>query len=355
MPERFESPVEENSKEFNQSEKTDIWSPTEYIKKTAFKDKVIAEEAIEESLTRLSIPLKEVTYQESDSVDINLDEVKFNFSYLPIDEQSKSNIDQYVHRKSTGLEGKSYEPFITNLDNWKRLNSLTFKVGQREKDVFDSLPKNSKIFFCPTIEDFHGAMRAHYNSSTKEKEYLIYIIGDITCPRSIATLMHEMGHVFEYENRKRGKGSSLKGGPGDVHYENAEQIRKERTASAFAFKVMKPFLKDRELKEDMINYLKGYALSAYNWEARENFEKDEGLKPYREKEAARAMFDWEVDQRESETQSLMSDFLRWQRTDAYQQWKSREENEKLHEYDEFGVWRSWIKETNYEYKKDFEK
>jgi len=353
-----EQPLEQLSEQKPEElspEKADIWSPVEYVKRTAFKEKSVSEDIIEQSLTRLNVPLQEVAYQESDTVDISADEIKFNFSYSLLDEESKPGIEKYVHSKSTGLEGKPYEPFIADLNNWKRLDSLTFKVGEEDKDVFTSLPKNSKIFFCPTREDFHGSTPWVHNYFTDETEYNLYIIGDITCPRSIATLMHEIGHVFDYENKKKGKGSSIKGGAGDYHYKTAEKIRSERTASAFAFKFMKPFLKDKQLKQDVINYLKGYALSSYNWEAREIFEKEEVKRPYREREATRAMADWEVEQRELENFNMWEDFEEWKKTHAYKQWKLIEENKDLDEFEEFGAWRMWIEETNYDYSKDLKK
>ncbi len=336
-----------------ESLKADILSPEEYLKRTAFKEKEISEEIIEESLKRLSVSLKEIKYQESDTVEIATNEVKFKFSYSPVkEEESKTEINRYVNKKYTGLEGEPFEPFIANLSNWRKLDSLTFYIRGEEKDVFSSLPKNSVIVFCPTTEHFHGVANSTHNLLTKESKYQISIIGDMSCPRSIITLLHEMGHVFDEENKKKGYSSAIKEG---YHYVTAEKIRRERTASAFAFKVMKPFLKNDQFKQDAINYLKAYALSSYNWEARENFEKLEERIPSLEKISRQEMGYWEAEQKELEVQSLIDDFWEWKKTDAYKQWKGKEENKMLDEFEEFGPWQQWVEDTNYDYSKDLKK
>ncbi|MFH1233094.1 MAG: hypothetical protein V1649_00360 [Patescibacteria group bacterium] len=353
-------------------EKIDIWMPEEYLKRTAFKNEAVKEEIVKESVDRLKVPLKKIKYKKSDKVEVISNKINFNFSYSQIDqidEKLKSKIDIYAKQKlkesaEAEIEGVSdkffiiKEPdksFIIDLNNWKKLDSLIFKVGEEKKDVFDSLPKNSKIFFCPTKEYFSGQTSSDYENECWENEqHAIYIIGDIACPCSIIILMHEMGHIFDMENKKTNKLHSL---GLNCHYLTAEIIRRERTASAFAFKVMNPFLKDKQLKQDVINYLKNYALSSYNYEAIKNFEEDEKLKPERERFAdairhTTSDYDSETERQEMETQTLIGNFIKWQKINAYKQWRSKKENKELDEFDEFGVWQSWIEKTNYDYLKD---
>ena len=348
-----ESNFEQNSQE--DSVKSDVWSPEKYLKRTAFRDKAVTEEVVEKSLSRLNVSLPEKTIESSEDedfiVEVDAGDIKYNYSYSEAPKAAKSGITKYIEDRATGLQENPWKKnLIGNPNSWLKLDSLVFETGEIKKDVFASLPKNTEIFFYPAIDYFHGGM--FWSHSENDSKYSIYIIGDMNCPRSIVTLMHEIGHIFDAENQRSGKESPLKEKQGIYHYDTAEKIRKERAASAFALKVMKPFLKDKQLGEDVINFLEGYALSSYNCNAVEVFEQDEVSKPAREKESRRMAGEQETEERELEEYSLYEDFLNWKKTDAYKQWKEKENNKNLEDDDDYGVWRLWLEETNYDYHPD---
>ncbi len=155
---------------------------------------------------------------------------------------------------------------------------------------------------------------------------------------------------FDFSNLDRKQVNSfMVPGP---HAANAEQIRRERSASAFAFKLINPVLKNDQLKNDVRNFLKYFALAGYNCSARSTFEYVEVNQQIQQKEYNRAMGDWEVEEEEIERMALSYDFLEWKKTEAYKGWKDKEENKKLKDYEEFDPWNEWVKNTGYDYKKD---
>ncbi len=344
-----ESPINPAEEPQALQQKPDVWSAEKYLKRTAMrKNEDTSEETlerVEEAIARLGKPLAEVKYQETGEVEVNANDAQFKFSYSLLDEENKRWIDNFTGGKMARNVDK--EDFIKNADNWRSLDNLIFQVEGKEKNVLNSLPKNSSVFFCPSMEYAHGAAVDIYFAD----KYHIYIVGDITTPRSLVTLMHEIGHVFDYENHRK-KGSPIKG---SYHHQTAEKIRRERAASAFALKMMRPFFKNKQFKEDAITFLKNYSLADYNWDAIETFRKEEEQRPYREREAVKAQSEWEAEEAEMETYRLIDDFYEWKKTDAYKEWKEKEENKNLDEYDEFGVWRQWIEDTNYDYQKDLKK
>lgn len=315
-------------------------NPEDYLKRKALEEGNVPEDILRASLDRLNKPLQKIDYEENGSAEVVTDQGQFGFSYSPPDEELKTKIDRYVQYISRGANS---EASYTKADNWRKLDKLVFEIEDQQKDVLASLPEKYKVVFCPTTEYFHGAV----------SDGCIYILGDITTPRSIITLLHEMGHVFDDANlEEKDIITPMKHG---WHTNTAEKVRRERAASAFALKRLRPFFKDAQFKEDAINFLKNYALESYNRTTREQYQQTEAEIPVLEKRARQAQGDWEVEQREMERYRLYDDFMEWQRTDAYKEWKEKEEIKKLEDYEEFSYWEEWVKNTGYDYKKDLPK
>lgn len=346
MPENIgeNNPIQESEKSSEQPAKAHLFDPEDYLEKKAlWKDKAVSEEVLKASLERLSVPVEKVEYQESGNIHISTEKISFSFGFSPPNSEMKMGISEYVNSRFTDDEIKKG---YLDLDNWRQLNSLDFDARADKGNILSYLGPDSKIMFCPTTEDSHGQIR-YSNYSDGSSSCDIYIVGDMASLRSIITLLHEMGHFFDYEEmKKQNLKSRMKE---DWHSKNAEQIRKERSASAFALKWMLPFLKNKQFKEDAVNFLKHYALADYNCSAEEEYIND----LVKKKHTAREMGDWEVEQEEDMRRQLYDDFCKWQETNAYIQWKEKEENKKLEDYEEFPAWEEWIENMNYDYIKDF--
>ncbi len=172
----------------------------------------------------------------------------------------------------------------------------------------------------------------------------IYILGDIATPRAIATLLHEIGHTWDQKNLDDHGVSDLM----DSHHnaDRAEKIRSERTATAFALKLMR-ILPKGELKDDLIMFLKFYALESYYEEAKRLISNDGGAAKF-----------WgadpfpEMNEEWMKVEEMMDIFEEWKETKAYQEWKKIDEFNHLDEYEEYGEWREWVEKTKYDYLKD---
>jgi len=319
MPGEFKEPQQEPTEK-----QENFLDAEDYLKRVAIKDNNISEKDLQESLDRLSKLLGKVDYKDADSVEVSDGNVEFGFSYSAPEKELNLGIERYASKYSSDVDfNKDY----FNVENWKKLTSLSFQSGDVKKDLLAFLPENYSVVFCPTKEYSHGAV----DSSC------IYILGDMATPRSIITLLHEMGHIFDYMNKDRVQiGGSL------LHHGAAESVRRERTASAFVFRVMRPFLKDAQIKGDVINLLKNYALESYNLSATEEFHKIEKQKPYLERVVRRAEVDWQAQEQEMEEQRLWDDFLAWRKTEEYNKWKEKDENKNMDIPEEFVEWRDLI-------------
>ena len=216
-----------------------VWVAEEYLKKIE-KDNGISQEIIAESLERLKRPLKRVDYKDFGEAEVKAENSEFSFSYILPSDQLKDEVDKYVFFKRLNdlCPDKPLE-----LQDWRKLENMTFQVEDKKVSLLELLPENYNIIFNPSSEIFHGSVT----------DRNIYILGDITAPISIVTLLHEIGHIYDYKNsEKRSDNPQIEFG---LHKETAETIRKERAASAFALKAMRPFLRKPQLKADVINFL----------------------------------------------------------------------------------------------------
>jgi len=204
--------------------------------------------------------------------------------------------------------------------------------------LFEKLPVNAEILFCPTDEEFHGSMDS--------PPVRIHILGNLATPRSLVTLLHEVGHVFGDANlAKLGVESVIKPEVGSFR---AEKLRKERSASAFAFKIIKSAIPESQLRSDARTFLKDYALTSYRMSIKEDLAEEARMSRF-----YRSEYDFGWEQGEDETRQRYDDFGKWRATDAFKKWKEIPENANLKEYsDEYIAWSEWVEKTGYDYYTD---
>jgi len=161
------------------------------------------------------------------------------------------------------------------------------------------------------------------------------------------TLLHEVGHVFDQENlEKLGVESLVKGW--NAHL--GEKLRSERSASAFAFKVIKSVIPEGQLRNDARTFLKSYALESYRASINEDLAHNAMMSRVFQKD-----YDYFMGSPgEEEARQLWDDFEKWRKTDAYKKWKALPENAgvSLEKGDEYGHWQRWIKKSGYDFFKD---
>lgn len=320
-----------------------IINPDDYLKRIELKDRDTSETEIEESLLRLSVPLQHVEYRESDTVEVTSDRVNFRFSYSLPNDFLVTGIKRYMREtlKEAQIDGPKRNQEESK--NWRKLDRLSFSLGETEVDLLSILPSGYNILFCPKSSEFNGAIYLGYKK--------IYILGDITAPRSLITLLHEIGHIFDIENSEKPDAKTFL-----AQAENKDialKLKGERGASAFAFKILRPFIIDSQFRRDVVNFLRNYALDSYYEGAREKIKDRIYTKSYRQKEAQREMNEWRDEEEALERQIQWDNFDRWRKTDAYKQWKQTDVAKVLEDYEEFSVWQEWIGKTNYDYTKDF--
>src|SRR3989338_10939811 len=307
----------------------------QYLKRIANEKDKLPESEIDTALARLSTPFREVTYGAEGKEKVNVENFSFEFSYSSIhDSSQKEEIDENLRRLQI-----DQKVAYANPENWRKLDMLIFEVKGKHIDLLDKLPPDTQIFFCPTSAKFHG--------SVSRPPVRIYILGDITTPRSLVTLLHEAGHVFDDANlEKLGREDMM---DTQLNAYRAEKLRTERSASAFAFKAIKSVVPEGQLRNDARTFLKSYALESYQASIKADVAHDAMMSHH-----LRSEYDYYmVSPREDEERARFDDFEKWRKTNAFKKWKETPDYANLKEYsDEYIAWSRWVEETGHDYYKD---
>lgn len=276
----------------------------------------------EEAKNRIFQPFVEVDYRSQEKAEIIEGENKFNFSRIrfnEFNEEDKKILSNYLKDKEgTGLKGMATDPSC-----WYATDQLNYSFGKDSFDIFSLLPEGYKILFCPYSENNFGAVRW--------KRKTIFIQGDLASAGSLATILHEIGHVKDLEKKEQiGADKLVKGGETVTQDDEAERLRKEKEASYYALRKMWLYLrKDPQIKDDIILFLKNiayysycdYSLEKVNKEAIVNHDcdLDVDLKPYEE----------------------LEEWYEFKKSPGYEEWKKIDKFTSLDEYEEFGEWCMW--------------
>lgn len=220
----------------------------EKIKRTNFD---ISHQEIEDSISRLSKPFDSVMKTEK-GFEIDYEGVKINIEYRPF---------TYI---------KDEETYTSR--EMKVIDRFQIKDEDKEFDLLSILPPGIRIIVQSGSEKETGNI-LDVNGVNE-----ISIAGEIDSPKMIAVVLHEIGHIIDMtklsEVGLNGFEAEFRGLMDDKENSDiAEKIRKERVANAFALKVLKPFLKNSEIKKDMLNLLKYDALASYYYSAKKELEK----------------------------------------------------------------------------------
>ncbi len=297
------------------------------------------EGSLAESLVRLKVPLHESGYQEEGTIEGSFEDYSFACTYSVPDEDSNNKIQTYLARL-VKWEGIASDSASLDVKTWRQLDELVFKDRDgKATNLLTIAPESFQVFFCPTAEKMHGAVNT--------KDRVVYILGDILTPESISTLMHEVGHLWDVAKLKEHGVERLVTKSWNGRDDNAELIRRERTATAFAIQKMRPFLKG-QMKKDITNHLKAYALQSYYARVREAVAFTRVL----EKDFQSDADYWTDSLQKQEEDCLWETWWEWRDTPAYLEWKSKDEFKNINAWDEFGLWQEWIKKTGYNFHKD---
>jgi uncharacterized protein (UPF0335 family) len=159
-----------------------------------------------------------------------------------------------------GVECKPYMDYA--MHTAKVIEKLSVAFGNERVNLLDILADGSQIIVWPESDGETG------NTLHPDEKGVshISIQGEIDNPKMFAVLLHEIGHNID-DNKVRALGMSgfLKEiEEGKENADIAEEIRRERAATGFALKVMRPFLKDKTQRKDMVNFLKTYLQGYYD-------------------------------------------------------------------------------------------
>lgn len=289
---------------------------------------------------RIFEPLFEVNYQEDSQFIVNKDGNEMRFKKTNIDLQDEELIQSYIEQKNTNTEKDESIPNYFDINNWCAIGDLIYKIGETELDIFGFLPEGYKIMFCPVDkETYHGSL--HYRAKR------IYIIGDISSLGSIITILHEVGHVKDFEKLKELKSSSLVFSNNANEKFAAEVLRKEREASLFALRKMwRELKKDEKTKKDILLYLKNLAYHSYC-----ESELDELGRATSFTEHSQPDFD--EDKSEDFAENNKAAWEKFQESEEYGDWKTSQQEGALNTNDEYTMWLAWLTNTDKYFNKDF--
>ena len=316
-------------------EKPKLINTDNYLRKIEVQKTEITDGTLQALLERISIPTEGAVYENEGEVHFMLDGIRVTFTYNQLDDDTRKELlVDLSSRASLTLDSTD----LLNLSQWRTVKDLYFSTESGKKLLTEIMPSKHKVLFNPTatVEDHTGMVCM----GTKN----IYILGDMATPRAIATLLHEIGHTWDQKNLDDHGVSNFMDGHDSAY--RAEKIRSERSATAFAFKLMR-ILPKGELKDDLIIFLKVYALESYYEEARRLASNDREMTKF-----------WgpdpfpEMNEEWLRMEEMMDIFDEWKKTEAYQRWKKGDEFNHLDEYEEYGVWSEWVEKTKYDYLRD---
>lgn len=284
-------------------------------------EQVEKEGKLEEAEKRIFQPLIEVDYRNQEKAEVVEGENKFNFSsvkFREFNEEDKKSLSDYLKdQEKTGLRGMATDP-----SSWYAADQLNYSFKEDSFDIFSLLPEGYKILFCPDSEKKTGAVIW--------KRKTIFIQGDLASIGSLAIILHEIGHVKDFEKLEQyGRDRLVEGGT-MTQDDEAETLRREQEASYYALRKMWLYLrKNPQVKDDVILFLKNIAYFSYC---------DYSLKKVDREAIVNHDYDIDVDLKQYEE---MDDWHEFKKSPGYEEWKKIDKFALLDEYEEFGEWCMW--------------
>lgn len=205
-------------------------------------------------------PVAEVDYKEKGEANFNIGKLRVDFSYGPVD---RLPIVLYGELNLAGITEKTL----------RLINKLTIQdKNGRTLDLIDIMPPGSKVYIDPFYDS--AAYKSPVltdNAFVDPKTKRVVLLGDISVPRTILSLLHEAGHLnrlpesMEEAGSKREKALSTETiSPSDAAF----VLRMERDAWAFALRKLRPFLNkdpNSPLNKDAVLYeIHNFALKSYS-------------------------------------------------------------------------------------------
>lgn len=208
--------------------------------------------------TALLRPFGRVEYKEKDSVDLEDNNFRLTFSYSPLEVNALPGVNQEFLKK--GLLDPKELRILEGL-------SLINKKNGGTLDLREILPPGYRVIFIPK-----GNAPLGGNADVESKT--IYVWGDLTKPKNVLNLLHEIGHGFDYErltesDKKDFLGAyKAYGGEGGRNPDKKtleKVLRSERNAWAFALKKIKPLFDNSSVKKkDILSFIHNNALSNHS-------------------------------------------------------------------------------------------
>lgn len=162
-----------------------------------------------------------------------------------------------IHLEDTELFGYHFDDIPEeHFSFFQRIQSLKFKTNDTEVDLFSLLPPGYKILYYPSATD-----ALDHDGAMSPERKVIGVVGDIRTPLTIIILLHEMGHAVDEARLEKFGVDTLV--TSHEYKDHAERLRKETAASAFAVSIIRRYLKDTLQRNDIVNYLRDYALRSY--------------------------------------------------------------------------------------------
>lgn len=149
----------------------------------------------------------------------------------------------------------------------KKLTQLTFKEkGQEDLDILELLPENTQIFIGGSRFSSYEFGRTHSLASEEHTSHDVYLRSEIDSPYALLVMLHELGHVLDNQNLidqgAEDKGAETTMSP-HPDQDIAEKIRKERSANAFVLKVMRRYVTEKKMQEDILTMINADSLHTY--------------------------------------------------------------------------------------------
>lgn len=200
--------------------------------------------SIEEFHDQLKKPkegIPAIEYQEEGIVEYKINDFEITFSYKEVPEE---DFERVISPPEIGELPLTWD---NKRSNWRMLTACKVTKCAQVLDISEFIPKDYSVLI-------------HVNPDNKESAHFspkfraITMPYDLRKPKSIVTLLHEVGHLQDYkrletkEDKKNFESALALKEP----YQWKNFIQQERNAAAFALKTYKPFLDDDILSKDGI-------------------------------------------------------------------------------------------------------
>ena len=256
-------------------ERPALESPEKYVKQRLAREIDVEKSDIRQEMFK---PFVEYKFEDSGVFETDINNLHLKLAYRPIAIPDRINMEDYMRRVNhenhvpspeelLSFVTQAFEQFGNPKTDIKEITDFVLGNGTQRWNLMEA---------CPGIKFYISTLTDHVENFDifEGKNNQVFLLGSyLLSPAGLITALHEFGHantlpdllkgdsVFESLEKSRKWSSDINSTPSVK--DSAVVIEVERAAWAYAFKTLRPFLKDVGITSDDISKFKDLSLKTY--------------------------------------------------------------------------------------------